>query len=86
MKIYKFAILRGSRTEVFYNKGVLKNFAKLTGKHLGWSLFLIKSRPQVCKFINEDSSTGVLLCVLRIFFKNIYFVEHLQTSASVLFQ
>ena len=26
----------------FYKKGVLKNFAKFTGKHLCWSLFVIK--------------------------------------------
>ena len=35
--------------EVFYKKGVLKDFAKFTGKHLCWSLFLIKlqaSGPQ----------------------------------------
>ena len=29
---------RNSRPEVFCNKGVLKNFAKLTGKHLCWNL------------------------------------------------
>ena len=28
--------------EVYYKKGVLKNFAKLTGKHLSQSLFSIK--------------------------------------------
>ena len=28
--------------EVFCKKGVLKNFANFTGKHLCWSLFLIK--------------------------------------------
>ena len=28
--------------EVFCEKGVLKNFAKLTGEHLCWSLFLNK--------------------------------------------
>ena len=28
--------------EVFFKKGVLKNFANLTEKHLCWSLFLIK--------------------------------------------
>ena len=30
---------RSSRPEVFYKKGVLKNFAKFTGKHLRQSLF-----------------------------------------------
>ena len=28
--------------EVVCKKGVLKNFAKFTGKHLDWSLFLIE--------------------------------------------
>ena len=28
--------------EVFYKKAVFKNFAILTGKHLYWSLILIK--------------------------------------------
>ena len=31
--------LRSSRPEVFCKKGVLKNFAKITGKHLCHSLF-----------------------------------------------
>ena len=34
---------RSSRPEVFYKKGVLRNFAKLTGKHLCQSLFFKKS-------------------------------------------
>ena len=34
--------LRSGHPEVFYKKGVLKNFVKFTGKHLCWSLFLIK--------------------------------------------
>ena len=34
--------------EVIYRKGVLKNFANLTGKHLCWRLFLIKF--QACSF------------------------------------
>ena len=33
---------RSNRPEVFYKKGVLKNFAKFTGKHLCRNLFLIK--------------------------------------------
>ena len=32
-------VLRNSRTEVFCKKGVLKNFAKFTGKHLCQSFF-----------------------------------------------
>ena len=37
---------RGSCPEVFCKKGVLKNFAKFTGKHLSQSLFLIKLQPE----------------------------------------
>ena len=33
---------RGSRPEVFYKKGVPKNFAEFTGKHLCQSLFFNK--------------------------------------------
>ena len=36
-------IYRSSRPEVFCKKGVLKNFAKLTGKHLYHSLFFKKA-------------------------------------------
>ena len=32
----------GSRLEVFYKESFLHSFAKLTGKHLCWSIFLIK--------------------------------------------
>ena len=42
--------------EVFYKKAILKNFAILTGKHLCWSLFLIKLRALI-----GNSSTGVFL-------------------------
>ena len=34
-----FNRFRSSRTEVFCKKGVLRNFAKFTGKHLGKGLF-----------------------------------------------
>ena len=43
---------RSSRQEVFCKKGVLKNFAKFTGKHLCQSLFLNKvAGLQACNFI-----------------------------------
>ena len=37
-----FTTIRSSRLQVFYKIGVLENFAYVTGKHLCWSLFLIK--------------------------------------------
>ena len=30
---------------MFFKRGVLKHFATLTGKHLCWSLFLMKETP-----------------------------------------
>ena len=44
---------RSSRPEVFCKKGVLRNFAKLTGKHLYQSLFFNE--------VAGDSGIGVFL-------------------------
>ena len=41
---------------MFYKIDVLKDFAKFTGKHLYWSLFLIKET-----LLKKDSDTGVFL-------------------------
>ena len=62
--------------KVFYKKAVLKNFATVTGKHLCWSLFLIKL--QIFRLDSKkDSNTGVLLWICKIF-KNSFFEEHLM--------
>ena len=53
-------------------KGVLKNFANYTGKQLCWSLFLIKLQ-----------ALGLFSGEICRIFKNTYFEEHLQTTASV---
>ena len=53
---------RSSRPEVFCKKGVLRNFAKFTGKHLCQSLFFNKVaglRPAT--LLKRDSGTGVFL-------------------------
>ena len=48
--------------KVFYEKGVLRHFAKLTRKHLRQSLFLIKLQAEACSFIEKrDSDTDVFL-------------------------
>ena len=39
---------RGSRSQMFFKIGVLKNFANFTGKNLCWSLFLIKGHLHRC--------------------------------------
>ena len=40
--IKSLCLLQKQPPEVFCKKGVLKNFANFTGKHLCWSLFIIK--------------------------------------------
>ena len=57
---------RSSRPEVFCRKGVLRNFAKFTGKHLHLSL-LFKL------YWKWDSSTAVFLWIFSEISKNTFF-------------
>ena len=41
---YLAVLSRSSRSQIIFEIDILKNFAILTGKHLCWSLFLIKLR------------------------------------------
>ena len=61
---------------MFFEIGVLKYFAIFTGKHLRWSLFLIK-------FIKTLFNTGIFLWILRKNFKNSYFYRTPPVVASV---
>ena len=44
---------RSSRSQMFYKIGVLKNFVKLTGKHLYWSHFLKRKIHYPFKWIQS---------------------------------
>ena len=44
---------RSSHRRYPVKKGVLKNFANFTAKHLCWSIFLIKRRLQACNFVKK---------------------------------
>ena len=47
---------------MFFKIGALKNFANFIGKHLCWSLFLIKSQSQgPATLLKRDSNTGDFL-------------------------
>ena len=60
--------IRSSRPEVFCKKGVLRNFAKFTEKHLCQSLFFNKVADlRLQLYLKKDSSTGVFLYILRNF-------------------
>ena len=70
-------------------KGVLRNFAKFRGKHLRQSFFFNKVaglRPQACNFIKKEALTLVFSCEFCEISKNIFFTEHLRTTASALFK
>ena len=62
---YLHANVRSSHLEVFCEKGVLKNFAKFTKKHLCQSLFWIKLQPSgLYIYWKRDSGTGIFLWIL----------------------
>ena len=71
---------RSSRLQMFYKKGVLKNFSSFTEKHLFWSLFWIELSPAT--LLKRDSNTGVFLWILQ-HFKNSLFYRTLSVAASV---
>ena len=78
-------IVRSSRSEVFCNKDVLRNFAKFTGNHLCQSLFFNKVaglRPEACNFTEKGTLAQVFSCEFYEGSKNISFAEHIQTTAS----
>ena len=51
----KWRINGGSRPEVFFKKGVRRNFAKFTGKHVCQILFLFEA----CDLIKKETLTQV---------------------------
>ena len=66
-------LFRSSHWTCSVKKGILKNFANFTGKHLCWSLFLITLQLfRLATSLKIDSKTDVFLRNLRIF-KNTYF-------------
>ena len=66
---------RSSRSQMFFKIGVLKKFAMFTGKHLCWSLFLIKLQAFRCFSVN-------IAKLLRAVF---YRTPPLAASANILF-
>ena len=68
-------IYRSSRPEVFCKKGVLRNFAKFTGKHLCQRLFLNNVaglRPNACNFIEKETLPLVFSCEFHEISKNTF--------------
>ena len=68
-------LLQKQPAAMFHKKAILKNSATFRGKHLCWSLSLIKLqlfRP----------ATQVYSCEYCEIFKNTYFEEKIRTAAS----
>ena len=65
---------RSSHPRYSIRKGVLKNFAKLTGKHLCQSLFFNK--------VKKETLSQVFSCEFCEISKNTFFTEHLWATAS----
>ena len=64
-------IFRSSRPEVFYKKGVLRNFTKFKGKHLCQNPFFKKRIWRRCFPVNFSK-----------FLRTPFYIEHLRTTAS----
>ena len=73
--IISLNLSRSSRSYVFFEKGIFKNFVKFTGKHLRRNLFFNKvaglQRAALFKKLNLRN------------FKHNYFTKHLRAIASV---
>ena len=79
----KSKIYKKQPPEVFNKKGVLRNFAKFTGKHLCQSLFFIKvAVVYVCIFIKKETLALTFFYDFGESFKNIFFTDHLWATAS----
>ena len=67
---------RSSRPEVFCEKGVLRNFAKFTRKHLCQRFFLKKSTAS--NLIKKETLAQVFSCDFCEISKNTFVTEHLR--------
>ena len=84
-KVVGYNLFRSSHWRCSIKKGVLRNFAKSTGKHLCQTLFFNKIaglRPLLKHFIKKESLAQIFSCEFCEISKNTIFTEHLRTTAS----
>ena len=72
--IVKYLCFQKQPLEVFYKKAVLKKLAIFTGKHLHWSIFLIKL--QALQLYCKEIPTQLFSCEYCEIFKKTYFEEY----------
>ena len=68
---------RSSHPDVFCEKGVLRDFANFTGKHLCQSLFFNKVAGLACNFIKKETLAQVFSCEFCETSKNTVFYRTL---------
>ena len=74
---------RSSPSQMFFKKGVLKNFVNFSGKHLCWSLFFnIVAGIQTCYFIKKRLQHRCFPVKFAKFLRIVFFTEHLLVVAS----
>ena len=71
--------------QVFCKKGVLRDFAKFTGKHLCYSPFLNKIAGMACNFIKKETLTRVFSCEFCEITKNTFSERTRPVAASHMF-
>ena len=72
---------RSSHRRCSVRKGVLRNFVKLTGKHLCQSLFFNKAAG-LCNFIKKETMAQVFSCKFCESPENTFFIELLRATAT----
>ena len=68
---------------MFCKKGVFRNFAKFTGKHLCQSLFFNKVAGEACNFIKKETLVQLFSCEFCEISKNTFFYRTPPVAASV---
>ena len=79
-----YQIDRRSHRRCSLRKGVLRNFAKFTGKHLCQSLFFNKVAGLGLQLYKKETLAQVFFCEFCEISKNTFFTEHLWATASEL--
>ena len=79
MHFFSREIFRSSNNRCSVTKGVLRNFAKFTGKHLCQSPF---QRPKACNFIIKENLVQSFSGEFCAISKDNLFTEHLRETVS----
>ena len=80
------SLFRSSRSEMFCGKGVLKNFVKLTVKHLSQGLFFNKVAGLACNFIKKRLWYMCFSVNFTKFLRAPLFTEHLRWLLPFIFR